>query len=97
MLASTLPIYSTDCVGFLVLKCLVSICLNLHFVFYSPSAFLFLFPILFWPFISPIFMLQTGFETLLYPIKSQMEVKYPNTNANHFKMFAVRIRMQQFL
>lgn len=43
-------------VGFFVLKSLVSICLNNHFVFYSPSAFfffLFLLPILFCPFISP--------------------------------------------
>lgn len=59
-------------VGFFVLKSLVSICLNNHFVFYSPSAFFFSFstPYSFLSIHFPIFMLQTGYNRVSKPIKS---------------------------
>lgn len=47
-------------------------------------------------FISTVFMLQPG-HRVSKPIKSHMKVKYANANVNNFKMFAGRIKTQQFL
>lgn len=77
-------------------KSLFSICPNRHFLFYFTTTF-FSLSVLFFSFISTVFMLQPGYNRVSKPIKSQMKVKYANINNNHFKMFAGRIKTQQFL
>lgn len=76
-------------------KSLFSICPNQHFFFYFTTTTFFnsLFSFHSFP-LSPCCNQDIRVSK---PIKSQMKVKYANANINHFKMFAGRIKMQQFL
>lgn len=96
-LANMLQIYSTISwwIFGLIKACFLSAQTNTFFFYFTTTTF---FNSLFFSFHSfPLSPCCNQDIRVSKPIKSQMKVKYANANINHFKMFAGRIKMQQFL